>query len=169
MGNKSLFPGVAVPLAFFCTLFFRHRKKSVSAPWGGSPTTRAVVGASFSTGAMGMRLRAHQRTSARSLETFGRRSWREPIRWQPHHPRRSRRVNPRPGQRVCVCGRTKGLFARLFGNLRAPKLERDSWKLHFWLSRKKQPPFFSPPFPPHTQPFVFPLHEPQKLFIINPF
>lgn len=27
----------------------------------------------------------------------------------------------------------------------------------------------SPPFPPHTQPFVFPLHEPQKLFIINPF
>ena len=24
--------GVAVPLAFFCTLFFRHRKKSVSAP-----------------------------------------------------------------------------------------------------------------------------------------
>ena len=32
MGNKGLFPGVAVPLAFFCTLFFRHRKKSVSAP-----------------------------------------------------------------------------------------------------------------------------------------
>ncbi|MCI6037909.1 MAG: hypothetical protein MR748_08055, partial [Clostridiales bacterium] len=29
MGNKGLFPGVAVPLAFFCTLFFRHRKKSV--------------------------------------------------------------------------------------------------------------------------------------------
>ncbi len=35
MGNKGLFPGVAVPLAFFCTLFFRHRKKSVSAPWDG--------------------------------------------------------------------------------------------------------------------------------------
>ncbi|MDY3244792.1 MAG: hypothetical protein SOX38_12775, partial [Candidatus Limiplasma sp.] len=32
MGNRSLFPGVAVPLAFFCTLFFRHRKKSVSTP-----------------------------------------------------------------------------------------------------------------------------------------
>ena len=32
MGNKGLFPGVAVPLAFFCTLFFRHRKKSVDAP-----------------------------------------------------------------------------------------------------------------------------------------
>ena len=27
--------GVAVPLAFFCTLFFRHRKKSVSTPWDG--------------------------------------------------------------------------------------------------------------------------------------
>ena len=35
MGSKSLFPVVAVPLAFFCTLFFRHRKKSVSAPWDG--------------------------------------------------------------------------------------------------------------------------------------
>ncbi len=35
MGNKGLSPGVAVPLAFFCTLFFRHRKKSVSAPWDG--------------------------------------------------------------------------------------------------------------------------------------
>ena len=35
MGNKGLFPVVAVPLAFFCTLFFRHRKKSVSAPWDG--------------------------------------------------------------------------------------------------------------------------------------
>ena len=35
MGNGSLFPGVAVPLAFFCTLFFRHRKKSVNAPWDG--------------------------------------------------------------------------------------------------------------------------------------
>ena len=72
-------------------------------------------------------------------------------------PRRSRRVNPRPGQRVCVCGRTKGLFARLFGNLRAPKLERDSWELHFWLSRKKQPPFFSPPFPAAYAAFRFSL------------
>ena len=35
MGSRSLFPGVAVPLAFFCTLFFRHRKKSVNAPWDG--------------------------------------------------------------------------------------------------------------------------------------
>ena len=39
--------GVAVPLAFFCTLFFRHRKKSVSAPWDGKSHSRAVVGASF--------------------------------------------------------------------------------------------------------------------------
>ena len=38
--------GVAVPLAFFCTLFFRHRKKSVSAPWDGKFHSRAVVGAS---------------------------------------------------------------------------------------------------------------------------
>ena len=38
--------GVAVPLAFFCTLFFRHRKKSVSAPWDGKSHSRAGVGAS---------------------------------------------------------------------------------------------------------------------------
>ena len=38
--------GVAVPLAFLCTLFFRHRKKSVSAPWNGKFQSRAVVGAS---------------------------------------------------------------------------------------------------------------------------
>ena len=149
--------GVAVPLAFFCTLFFRHRKKSVSAPWGGSPTTRAVVGASI------------LRRGSRIMRQSGAFHAPDPLGAASPLTRRSRRVNPRPGQRVCVCGRTKGLFARLFGNLRAPKLERDSWELHFWLSRKKQPPFFSPPFPPHTQPFVFPLHEPQKLFIINPF
>ena len=46
MGNQGLFPGVAVPLAFFCTLFFRHRKKSVSAPWNGKSHSRAGVGAS---------------------------------------------------------------------------------------------------------------------------
>ncbi len=38
--------GVAVPLAFFCTLFFRHRKKSVNSSWNGKFHSRAVVGAS---------------------------------------------------------------------------------------------------------------------------
>ena len=36
-----------MPLAFFCTLFFRHRKKSVRAPWDGKSHSRAVVGASI--------------------------------------------------------------------------------------------------------------------------
>ena len=45
MGNRSLFPGVAVPLAFFGT-FFRFERKYYPLR-GGSPTTRAVVGASF--------------------------------------------------------------------------------------------------------------------------
>ena len=45
MGNKSLFPVVAVPLAFFGT-FFRFERKYCP-PRGGSPTVRAVVGASF--------------------------------------------------------------------------------------------------------------------------
>ena len=46
-----------MPLAFFCTLFFRHRKKSVSAPWDGqsqsapesarqAPTRESLCGAS---------------------------------------------------------------------------------------------------------------------------
>ena len=50
MGNRSLFPGVAVPLAFFCTLFFRHRKKSVSALQDCKSCFRAAVGASVSIG-----------------------------------------------------------------------------------------------------------------------
>ena len=44
MGNKRLFHGVAVPRAFFGT-FFRFERKYCP-PRGGSPTVRAVVGAS---------------------------------------------------------------------------------------------------------------------------
>ena len=44
MGNRSLFPVVAVPLAFFGTFFRLERKYYPSR--GGSPTVRAVVGAS---------------------------------------------------------------------------------------------------------------------------
>ena len=44
MGNKGLFPGVAVPRAFFGT-FFRFESKYCP-PRGGSPTVRAGVGAS---------------------------------------------------------------------------------------------------------------------------
>ena len=51
--------GVAVPLAFFGT-FFRFERKYYPSR-GGSPTVRAVVGASIPNGADGMRLRAHQR------------------------------------------------------------------------------------------------------------
>ena len=45
MGNRSLFPVVAVPRAFFGT-FFRFERKYFP-PRGGSPTTRAGVGASI--------------------------------------------------------------------------------------------------------------------------
>ena len=45
MGSKGLFPGVAVPLAFFGT-FFRFERKYCPLR-GGSPTVRAGVGASF--------------------------------------------------------------------------------------------------------------------------
>ena len=45
MGSRSLFPVVAVPRAFFGT-FFRFERKYCP-PRGGSPTARAVVGASI--------------------------------------------------------------------------------------------------------------------------
>ena len=45
MGNKGLFPGVAVPRAFFGT-FFRFERKYYP-PRGGSPNVRAGVGASI--------------------------------------------------------------------------------------------------------------------------
>ena len=45
MGSKGLFPVVAVPRAFFGT-FFRFERKYCP-PRGGSPTARAVVGASI--------------------------------------------------------------------------------------------------------------------------
>ena len=45
MGSKGLFPGVAVPRAFFGT-FFRAERKYYPLR-GGSPTVRAVVGASI--------------------------------------------------------------------------------------------------------------------------
>ena len=45
MGNRSLFPVVAVPPAFFGT-FFRFERKYFPSQ-GGSPTVRAVVGASI--------------------------------------------------------------------------------------------------------------------------
>ena len=50
MGNRSLFPEAAVPPAFFCTLLFRHRKKSVSVPWDDKSHSRAGVGASAPAG-----------------------------------------------------------------------------------------------------------------------
>ena len=48
MGNRSLFPVVAVPRAFFGT-FFRFERKYFP-PRGGSPTVRAAVGASVPIG-----------------------------------------------------------------------------------------------------------------------
>ena len=59
MGNRSLFPGVAVPRAFFGTFFRAERK--YCPPRGGRPTVRAGVGASIPSAERGMRQRAHQR------------------------------------------------------------------------------------------------------------
>ena len=76
MGNKSLFPVVAVPRAFFGT-FFRFERKYYPLR-GGSPTVRAVVGASFPHWRKGDC--ACGRTKGLffpPLETFGYRSCRE--------------------------------------------------------------------------------------------
>ena len=73
MGNRSLFPVVAVPRAFFGT-FFRFERKYFP-PRGGSPTVRAVVGASctrsgFPSGKVGVH-RHRQVLSAHYLHPFG--------------------------------------------------------------------------------------------------
>ena len=70
MGNKSLFPVVAVPRAFFGT-FFRAERKYYPLR-GGSPTTSAGVGASISPEGY-----APKGLSARLLETFGHQIWPE--------------------------------------------------------------------------------------------
>ena len=87
-----------MPLAFFCTLFFRHRKKSVSAPWDGqsqsapesarqAPTGESLCGAS-------------RGLSARPLHPFGSppEAIGRPIGLQALSPRRSRRVRPHRGR-----------------------------------------------------------------------
>ena len=82
MGNRSLFPGVAVPLAFFCTLFFRHRKKSVSAPWDGQSLSAPESARQAPPGKEGLRLRAHQRAfRSPFLEAFGPRKLRNLSPW----------------------------------------------------------------------------------------
>ena len=94
MGNKGLFPGVAVPLAFFCTLFFRHRKKSVSAPWDGKSQS-----APESARQAPPRGFAYSKVVAYKLLAGG-------FPLAPCTPSGSRRAH---GSMVCACGRTKGL------------------------------------------------------------
>ena len=101
MGNKGLFPGVAVPLAFFCTLFFRHRKKSVSAPWDGQSqsapeSARQALPGEFLTAKL-LLIDASRGLSARPLHPFGSptETIERPIGLQVLLPRRSRRVKPR--------------------------------------------------------------------------
>ena len=87
--------GVAVPRAFFGT-FFRFERKYCP-PRGGSPTVRAVVGASFPHWRKGDC--ACGRTKGLffpPLETFGYRSCRETHRGKISNPRRSRPVKPSP-------------------------------------------------------------------------
>ena len=89
MGNRSLFPGVAVPLAFFCTLFFRHRKKSVSAPWDGQSQSAPESARQTPSGpevcACG---RTKGLSSGQTIKC--------PLGLQALLPRQNRRVNPRP-------------------------------------------------------------------------
>ena len=96
MGSKGLFPVVAVPLAFFGT-FFRFERKYCPTR-GGSPTIRAVVGASGPQPGQGVCACGRTKElSARPLETFGHRSWRETRRRQVLFPRQSWRTTTQAG------------------------------------------------------------------------
>ena len=119
MGSKRLFPGVAVPLAFFCTLFFRHRQKSVSAPWDGKSQFAPESARHSPPGDLLTAKLLPNAASRRAFRSppctlFGSppKAIERPIGLQALLPRRSRRANPHPGQGVCACGRTKGLSAR---------------------------------------------------------
>ena len=100
MGSKGLFPVVAVPLAFFGT-FFRFERKYCP-PQGGSPSVRAVVGASSSSEGVLMTKLAHidacRGLSARPLHPFGSPSEtnQQPHGAAPTLPRQSQCVSPSP-------------------------------------------------------------------------
>ena len=97
MGNKSLFPVVAVPPAFFCTLFFRHRQKSVSAPWDGKSQSAPELARHAPLGQGVCACGLTKRLSARPLETFGHRRWQETRRRQVPFPRQSWRTPTQAG------------------------------------------------------------------------
>ena len=110
MGNKGLFPGVAVPLAFFCTLFFRHRKKSVSAPWDGQSQSAPESARQTPPGAGDC---ACGRTGGFPLAPLhplriATRSNRAPHGTASPNPRRSRRVSPTGGEGYAPAGAPKG-------------------------------------------------------------
>ena len=108
MGIKGLFPGVAVPLAFFCTLFFRHRKKSVSAPWDGKSHSRAGVGASGPhKGNFHGKIvasRCLHGAFRRPMHPFGpsKEKLERPIGLQAQLPHRSRRIIPPMGKNLGI-------------------------------------------------------------------
>ena len=115
MGSRSLFPGVAVPLAFFCTLFFRHRKKSVSAPWDGQSLSAPESARHSPPGDLltaKLLPNAASRGAFRSppCTPFGSppEAIERPIGLQALSPRRSRRINPHRGQGCAPAGAPKG-------------------------------------------------------------
>ena len=92
--------GVAVPLAFFCTLFFRHRKKSVSAPWDTKSHSRAVVGASVPTRGKGYAPAGSPKGFPLVLwKPSGTEAGENPMGHQIPLPSQSRRTKP-PQQRI---------------------------------------------------------------------
>ena len=107
MGNKGLFP--VAPCRVLSLVLSFASKESTTPPRGGSPTTRAGVGASIPTGA-GVCACGHTKgLSARPLETFGHRSWRETHRTASPNPHCSRRIMPPVGNflRQSCCSPTQ--------------------------------------------------------------
>ena len=115
MGNKGLFPGVAVPLAFFCTLFFRHRKKSVNAPWDGKSQFAPESARHSPPGDLLTAKLLPNAASRRAFRSppctpFGSppKAIERPIGLQALFPRRSRRVRPHRDKEYAPAGAPKG-------------------------------------------------------------
>ena len=104
-----------MPLAFFCTLFFRHRKKSVSAPWDGQSLSAPESARQSPSKGNFLRqscllMKQCRGLSARPLYPFGSppAAIERPLGLQALLPRRRRRVRPHRGQRYAPAGAPKG-------------------------------------------------------------
>ena len=134
-------------------------KESTIPRRGGSPTTRAVVGASIPQAAAGVCASGRTKgLSARPLETFGHRSWRETHRAASPAPALQPARQSPSGARGMRLWAHQRAFRSPFGNLRAPKLARNHRRQpHYPRRSRRVNPHLGQVYAPVGAPKGFPL------------